>query len=383
MFTQKKLGSALEWLGSGLFIKGLTDQVIFENDNFYNLIPAIIGTFCCITGRYLQIQGNPESKSSCNSTRVISQALRFTSGVGVVAGFDNLVRHKGNVYDNLGYIGAGLITQSAINELEIAATSHSSPLKWEKVRFIILAASDYATSYGLKKAFDGEELDLLSKVFIPVGFVASILEFLYGWKHDEGIDLSHSILRRSFKLNALMNFVFSGIDFINKNFEKYAVVEDIYSIIVGALLLAVGIELRRIACASQQVPELTNVIVEPAYQRLEDAKSAEQYNREGNIAFKKESYQEAISLFSKAINLLIVLPTEKEMLLQLASIFYNRASAHLELGNCTAAKEDLNCAMDIRKVYLDESDELIKKVEGKLARCSAAVENQNVSPRFR
>jgi hypothetical protein len=107
-----------------------------------------------------------------------------------------------------------------------------------------------------------------------LGFALSVGEGAYGLKKDRGLTLQSFINRRIFKIMAGVNFIFTLLDIINKDNDKYTIADNVYLTASSTLLFATLLELRAIALQARE----RNAAWDIRFQALRTPLQAEENN---------------------------------------------------------------------------------------------------------
>jgi hypothetical protein len=262
------LASLLKYVGFGMVATGIQDGGLDDNPNsaYYNSAIAVVGFVGWAVGSYLESrEANAPRFWPANSTDLIRRTLNYAAGAGAVCGLTHLIKQVGSTSAAIGTFSAGIILPVAAEELKVAANRLTPKMKWEKLRFAILTAGDFLFASSMKKVVNGEHLDILSIVALPLGFALAIGEGVYTYKNDikplvvnalnqyDQSRLSADVLRvlnkRLMKLTVGLGTLFILQDIIQGNTDKYSIANDIYVILTNIFLFAALLEMRKLAIA--------------------------------------------------------------------------------------------------------------------------------------
>jgi hypothetical protein len=259
----------IKYVGFGMVVAGLQDEALDFSEASEKLLVdcavALVGLVCWGLGNYFESRAPVALQTPANSTELIKKVLRYGAGAGVASGIMHLAKHTNTNSSGMSDINTGAVLFIAANEFNLIATQGVKKVKWEKLRFAIVALGDYFTASGFKKYSNGEPLDLYSKITLPIGLAMVISEYVYMLRNDAQ-DIIHTRNRcvnltqkmnivnrlnckRLIKLTLGLGTIFALQDIIFGERDKYSLLSDGDSIIASIMLFIALMEMRRLANA--------------------------------------------------------------------------------------------------------------------------------------
>ncbi len=260
LFSEESLmrsSTFLKNFGFGFAVTGFQDQLLENTErtasSTYNLCALTIGTFLWLTGCYLEKRQHERGlyPTVSRSTAIIQQGLSHACGLGIVASVTHFIKDVDTTSGKMAILNAGLLGPAAIQELT-RATYMPSTIPWEKTRLLILIGSDYAAAAGAKSFINNDNTDPLTIAAICVGLFISSAETAYGLCKDRGLSLQSFIHRRFFKIVAGVNLIFTLLDIINLDNDKYTIADDVFCTLSSLLLFAALLQLRAVSNALKE-----------------------------------------------------------------------------------------------------------------------------------
>jgi len=250
----------LKYIGFGFAVKAVEDQFLEEQTSTYNILAFSLGATAWLVFSYLVKRYAPvENKPQLSSTKILKQFLNHAAGLGVVSGIAQFAKRVDVASANSGLIISGMLQTLATSELDHAYAVIAVPhLPWEKLRFIILFGVDLLISFPAKTLVNGNALSKLEIASMVLGSVLGVGEAIYSYFNDEKLNLNSAINRRLFKLTAGAGTVFTLVDLIVDNHDRYTIADNSYIEFTNLLLAFVVWEFRRInkhreSLVSQQI----------------------------------------------------------------------------------------------------------------------------------
>jgi hypothetical protein len=241
-------GSLLKNIGFGFAATSVQDQLLEQEWRVYDMVALTLGTAAWCGGIYLEKRHarNNYIAPVKLSTAVIKQALSHGSGFGLVTGITHIVKEVDTPSGKFALLNMALVSPAAIMELNRAAIIYPT-IPWEKLRLIVLIAGDYFLASGVKSFMNNGNRDTFTILSVVLGFIFATTEAAYGFKYDKGLSFQNILNRRIFKIMAGVNMIFTLLDIINEDNDKYTIADDVYLTACSVLLFMTLLELRAVA----------------------------------------------------------------------------------------------------------------------------------------
>jgi hypothetical protein len=241
-------GSLLKNIGFGFVATGVQDQLLEQDWHVYDMVVLTLGAAAWCGGLYLERQHakNNYTPPHKTSTVIIKQALSHGSGFGLVTSITHFAKGVDTTSGKVALLNMAFISPAAIMELNRASLIYPT-IPWEKLRLIVLIASDYFLASGVKSFMNNGNKDTFTILSVVLGFVFAASEAAYGLKNDRGLTFQNIMNRRVFKVMAGVNMIFTLLDIIDEDNDKYTIADDVYLTVSSALLFMTLLELRAVA----------------------------------------------------------------------------------------------------------------------------------------
>jgi hypothetical protein len=245
------LTTLLKTIGFGFAATGFQDHFLEDGEgtSYFNLIAMVVGTVAWSSGLILEkmeAERVPPRIAIKKSTAIIQQALSHSGGFGLVAGITHFIKKVDTESGKWALINMACMSPVAIRELYVA--NHLPPtIPWEKIRGVVLIASDYFLAAGAKGMMNNSDYSPFNIISLILGFFISMAEAVYGIRHDRGLTFQNILNRRLFKIVGGVNFIFMLQDIVKLDSDRYTIADDVYLTIGSVLLFMTLLELRDIA----------------------------------------------------------------------------------------------------------------------------------------
>ena len=249
--------SSLVTTGAGMIAVGASDALLDDSPEtrYSSSALALAGLATMAAGHYLEREDARFIPQPVENAvhRILSEILGYCKTIGIIGGLTHLAKRAGPTSAATSMLLTGFCFPDMAKQELLSSVSVHYKMPWEKLRFLIIISGDYLTASSMKKVVNGEDLDVLSIVSLPIGFALMLGEMMYTCKNDiwgqlrEGVNpqavLTHTMNRRALKLQIGLGTMLTMQDIITERTDNYSIVSNAYTALVNVFLFASLVEI--------------------------------------------------------------------------------------------------------------------------------------------